>query len=277
MHYKLFDASYHNYRMIDRDRADATEYQKSTFDYVNDLLGNNQNIPSEQLVSAYQQLEKALELARTLSQRSTTEKRGRRSTRSVVENRSSRSDYLDARTEYYVSKDDDDSGFPPGTFFHASNRRWPYNLPRSRNILRASDVQGNAYITTKRLKDGYQWDILFNSNHKGHEYMYYWFGLPSDQTPTGPVTFTIINRDGSSTSTGGVGFGSGAPLPQFWRSAGAINSSVANDFKHGSATNYAFYDGVNNFSDFARGENYTSTEKALHKLINIMAMKTSHC
>ena len=64
-----------------------------------------------------------------------------------------------------------------GTFFHASNRRWPYNLPRSRNILRASDVQGNAYITTKRLKDGYQWDILFNSNHKGHEYMYYWFGL----------------------------------------------------------------------------------------------------
>ena len=34
--------------------------------------------------------------------------------------------------------------------------------------------------------------------------MYYWFGLPSDQTPTGPVTFTIINRDGSSTSTGGV-------------------------------------------------------------------------
>lgn len=65
--------------------------------------------------------------------------------------------------------------------------------------------------------------------------------------------------------------------PQFWRSAGAINSSVANDFKHGSATNYAFYDGVNNFSDFARGENYTSTEKALHKLINIMAMKTSHC
>ena len=51
--------------------------------------------------------------------------------------------------------------------------------------------------------------------------MYYWFGLPSDQTPTGPVTFTIINRDGSSTSTGGVGFGSGAPLPQFWRSAGA--------------------------------------------------------
>lgn len=61
--------------MIDRDRADATEYQKvkSTFDYVNDLLGNNQNIPSEQLVSAYQQLEKALELARTLSQRSTTE------------------------------------------------------------------------------------------------------------------------------------------------------------------------------------------------------------
>ncbi len=251
----FFDASYHNYRMIDRDRADATEYQKvkSAFDYVNDLLGNNQNIPSEQLVSAYQQLEKALELTRTLPQRSTTEKRGRRSTRSVVENRSSRSDYLDARTEYYVSKDDDDSGFPPGTFFHASNRRWPYNLPRSKNILRASDVQGNAYITTKRLKDGYQWDILFNSNHKGHEYMYYWFGLPSDQTPTGPVTFTIINRDGSSTYTGGVGFGSGAPLPQFWRSAGAINSSVANDFKHGSATNYAFYDGVNNFSDFARG------------------------
>ena len=109
--------------MIDRDRADATEYQKvkSTFDYVNDLLGNNQNIPSEQLVSAYQQLEKALELARTLPQQSTTEKRGRRSTRSVVENRSS-SDYLDARTEYYVSK----------TMmilvsllvlFHASNRR----------------------------------------------------------------------------------------------------------------------------------------------------------
>lgn len=106
--------------------------------------------------------------------------------------------------------------------------------------------------------------------------MYYWFGLPSDQTPTGPVTFTIINRDGSSTSTGGVGFGSGAPLPQFWRSAGAINSSVANDFKHGSATNYAFYDGVNNFLTLLEGR-IILTEKALHKLINIMAMKTSHC
>ncbi|WP_173636536.1 hypothetical protein, partial [Staphylococcus epidermidis] len=70
---------------------------------------------------------------------------------------------------------------------------------------------------------------------------------------TNELNLAIINRDGSSTSTGGVGFGSGAPLPQFWRSAGAINSSVANDFKHGSATNYAFYDGVNNFSDFARG------------------------
>ena len=98
----------------------------------------------------------------------------------------------------------------------------------------------------------------------------------SDQTPTGPVTFTIINRDGSSTSTGGVGFGSGAPLPQFWRSAGAINSGVANDFKHGSATNYAFYDGVNNFLTLLRGELYFDRE-ALHKLINIMAMKTSHC
>ncbi|WP_458127428.1 hyperosmolarity resistance protein Ebh [Staphylococcus epidermidis] len=259
----FFDASYHNYRMIDRDRADTTEYQKvkSAFDYVNDLLGNNQNIPSEQLVSAYQQLEKALELARTLPQRSTTEKRGRRSTRSVVEERSAgqdrgRSAYLEAKTEYYVNQNDDGSSYPTGTFLHASNRRWPYNLPGSRNILHASDVRRNAYITTKRVKDGYQWDVLFNNAHRNHDYMIYWFGIPRDQNPTGPVTLTVINRDGTSTSSGGVGFGSGQPLPTFWQTAGAIKPGVATDFKHGSASGYPFYDGVNNFYDFARGGGY---------------------
>nr|WP_285141090.1 hypothetical protein [Staphylococcus epidermidis] len=46
---------------------------------------------------------------------------------------------------------DDVFWFPPGTFFHAFNRRWLL-ITRSRNILSASDVQGIAYInTTKRL------------------------------------------------------------------------------------------------------------------------------
>ena len=53
--------------------------------------------------------------------------------------------------------------------------------------------------------------------------MIYWFAIPRDQTPAGPVTLTIINKDGRATSYDGSGSGSGKPLPKFWETAGGIN------------------------------------------------------
>lgn len=260
----LFDASYHDYRMIDTDKANTSEYNrvKATFDKVNDFLGNSENPESKQLALMYQELEQAIHLARTMPQRTLAKSNVKRSRRSANMDRSvgtdrARSPFFTANTEHYVSNENDGSSYPTGTFFHASNRHSPYNLPRSRRILKAADVRNMAYITTKRVKDGYDWDVVFNLGHTNHEYMIYWFGGPRDQTPVGPVTFTVINRDGTSTSSGGVGAGSGAPLNKFWETAGNINPSVAREFKHGSASNYPFYNNqsihVNNFSDFARG------------------------
>ncbi|WP_222121356.1 hypothetical protein, partial [Staphylococcus epidermidis] len=91
---------------------------------------------------------------------------------------------LHPTTEYYVSKHDDHSAFPPPTFFHPSNTTSPYNLPTSSNILPPSHLQPNPYITTKPLKHPYQSHILFNTNHKPHQYIYYSFPLPTQQTPT---------------------------------------------------------------------------------------------
>lgn len=69
----LYDASYHEYRMIDTDKANTDEYNKvkATFDKLNDYLGNNDNPESKQLDLMYQQLEQAIELARTLPTRTT--------------------------------------------------------------------------------------------------------------------------------------------------------------------------------------------------------------
>ncbi|WP_239661790.1 hyperosmolarity resistance protein Ebh [Staphylococcus capitis] len=261
----LYDASYHEYRMIDTDKANTDEYNKvkATFDKLNDYLGNNDNPESKQLDLMYQQLEQAIELARTLPTRTTKINKNNRSTRSVNKDRASsksNSAYLDAWTEYYVSSDDDGSGYPIGTFLHASNKGAPYLLPSTPyNTLHASDVKGIAYITAKRVKDGYEWDILFNKGHSNHENMIYWFGIPRDQTPVGQVTFSIINKNGTSTAYGGVGSGSGAPLPKFWQTADGIKPSVANYFRHGAAHGYPFYNTptvhINNFWDFARGSN----------------------
>ena len=81
--------------------------------------------------------------------------------------------------------------------------------------------------------------------------MIYWFGIPRDQTPVGQVTFSIINKNGTSTAYGGVGSGSGAPLPKFWQTADGIKPSVANYFRHGAAHGYPFYNTptvhINNF------------------------------
>ena len=118
----LYDASYHEYRMIDTDKANTDEYNKvkATFDKLNDYLGNNDNPESKQLDLMYQQLEQAIELARTLPTRTTKINKNNRSTRSVNKDRASsksNSAYLDAWTEYYVSSDDDGSGYPIGTFY----------------------------------------------------------------------------------------------------------------------------------------------------------------
>lgn len=69
----LYDASYHDYRMIDTDKANTIEYNKvkATFDKINDFLGNSENSESKQLDLMYQQLEQAIELARTLPMRTT--------------------------------------------------------------------------------------------------------------------------------------------------------------------------------------------------------------
>lgn len=259
----LLDSSYHDYKMIDKDKSNPTEFNKvkAAFDKANELLGKEDNTTSDELTIVYQELVQAIELARTLPQRNQEEKI-KRPTRSTNSNRSAETErgispYMEANTEYYVPNNEDGSSYPVGTFLHASNRRSPYNLPKSRNILKASDVRNNAYITAKREKDGYRWDVLFNMGHRNHEYNIYWFGIPRDQTPVGRVTMTIINKDGSATSYDGSGSGSGQPLPKFWQTAGGINSSVAREFKHGSATNYPFYNNeaihVNSFTDFARG------------------------
>ena len=113
--------------MIDTDKANTDEYNKvkATFDKLNDYLGNNDNPESKQLDLMYQQLEQAIELARTLPTRTTKINKNNRSTRSVNKDRASsksNSAYLDAWTEYYVSSDDDGSGYPIGTFLHASNK-----------------------------------------------------------------------------------------------------------------------------------------------------------
>lgn len=48
----LYDASYHNYRIIDKDQADKDEYNKvkATFDKINDFLGNSENPESKSLL-----------------------------------------------------------------------------------------------------------------------------------------------------------------------------------------------------------------------------------
>ena len=82
------------------------------------------------------------------------------------------------------------------------------------------------HILQPNVKDGYQWDVLFNNAHRNHDYMIYWFGIPRDQNPTGPVTLTVINRDGTSTSSGGVGFGSGQPYQHFGKLLVQLNQAL---------------------------------------------------
>lgn len=255
----LFDASYHDYRMIDKDKANPTEFNKvkAIFDKVNEFLGNNEDVKSEQFVLLYQELEQALQLAHNLPKHTNAKVKPTRTSRSANQGRTS--DYTNANTEYYVSRDDDGSSYPVGTFLHASNKGAPYKLPTTPyNMLKASSVKNIAYITHKRLKDGYKWDILFNLGHSNHENMIYWFSLPRDQTPTGPVTFTVINKNGTSTSHGGYGSGSAAPLPQMWETLNFKVPIVAKEFKHGDAHNHTFYEMppdvyVRSFFDFARG------------------------
>ena len=83
------DSSYHEYKMIDRDKANATEFNKvkATFDKVNELLGKEDNATSDELTLVYQELVQAIELARTLPQRSIDSNTLKRSTRGVNSDR----------------------------------------------------------------------------------------------------------------------------------------------------------------------------------------------
>ena len=98
-----------------------TEFNKvkATFDKVNELLGKEDNATSDELTLVYQELVQAIELARTLPQRSIDSNTLKRSTRGVNSDRAARGSvsYQNAYTEYYVSSDDDGSGYPPGTFY----------------------------------------------------------------------------------------------------------------------------------------------------------------
>ena len=265
----FFDANYHDYRFIDRDKVDqpTLDQVKEAFDKVNTLLGSNHPISEKSLQLAYQDLEQAVATMRTLPKRQLQERRKHEIKERSTDPKSSES-YQSAITSYYVKSPNDGSGYPVGTYIYAANKGTPFALPNTPwKPLSASDSKGIAYVTTKRLKDGYEWTIKFNQSHRMHEHMVFWFGLPDPQVPVGPVRFTIENPDHSNKiSSLGVGAGEGQSLPAMWRTAGGIDSSRASNFVQGPPTGYTFYDEptihIKNFKEFARAPEFQHEQDA---------------
>ncbi len=265
----FFDANYHDYRFIDRDKVDQPTYDqvKQAFDKVNTLLGNNNPISEKSLQLAYQDLEQAVATIRTLPKRQSQTRRNHHIQERAAESRSSGS-YQSAITSYYVDNPNDGSGYPEGTYIYAANKGTPFSLPNTPwKRLRAADSKGIAYVVTKRLKDGYEWTIKFNQSHQMHEHMVFWFGLPDGQTPVGPARLSIEDPDNSNiVSSLGVGAGEGQPLPFMWRTAGGIDSSRASNFVQGPRTGYTFYDEptihINSFKEFARAPEFQHEQDA---------------
>ena len=194
----FFDANYHDYRFIDRDKVDqpTLDQVKEAFDKVNTLLGSSHPISEKSLQLAYQDLEQAVATMRTLPKRQSQERRKHEIKDRSTDPKASES-YQTAITSYYVKSPNDGSGYPVGTYIYAANKGTPFALPNTPwKPLRASDSKGIAYVTTKRLKDGYEWTIKFNQSHRMHEHMVFWFGLPDPQVPVGPVRFTsrMLNK-----------------------------------------------------------------------------------
>lgn len=265
----FFDANYHDYRFIDRDKVDqpTLDQVKNSFDKVNTLLGSNKPISDKSLQLAYQDLEQAVATLRTLPKRQSQIRLDHQIQERAADSKSSDS-YQSAITSYYVDNPNDGSGYPEGTYIYAANKGKPFYLPNTPWIpLRASDSKGIAYVTTKRLKDGYEWTIKFNQSHRMHEHMVFWFGLPDPQVPVGPVRFTIENPDNSNkVSSLGVGTEEGLSLPFMWRTAGGIDSSRASNFVQGPRTGYTFYDEptihINSFKEFARAPEFQHEQNA---------------
>ena len=265
----FFDANYHDYRFIDRDKVDqpTLDQVKNAFDKVNTLLGSNKPISDKSLQLAYQDLEQAVATLRTLPKRQSQIRLDHQIQERAADSKSSDS-YQSAITSYYVDNPNDGSGYPEGTYIYAANKGKPFYLPNTPWIpLRASDSKGIAYVTTKRLKDGYEWTIKFNQSHRMHEHMVFWFGLPDPQVPVGPVRFTIENPDNSNkVSSLGVGTEEGLSLPFMWRTAGGIDSSRASNFVQGPRTGYTFYDEptihINSFKEFARAPEFQHEQNA---------------
>ncbi|WP_423156901.1 hyperosmolarity resistance protein Ebh [Staphylococcus warneri] len=265
----FFDANYHDYRFIDRDKVDQPTYDqvKQAFDKVNTLLGNNNPISEKSLQLAYQDLEQAVATIRTLPKRQSQTRRNHHIQERAAESRSSGS-YQSAITSYYVDNPNDGSGYPEGTYIYAANKGTPFSLPNTPwKRLRVADSKGIAYVVTKRLKDGYEWTIKFNQSHQMHEHMVFWFGLPDGQTPVGPARLSIEDPDNSNiVSSLGVGAGEGQPLPFMWRTAGGIDSSRASNFVQGPRTGYTFYDEptihINSFKEFARAPEFQHEQDA---------------
>lgn len=262
----FFDANYHDYRFIDRENADSGtfKYVKGIFDKINMLLGNNGVINNNELQLAYKELENAVALIRTMPKRQAPVRQSSRieersvqpETRSNIESRAA-SDYANAKSSYYVSTANDGSGYPAGTYINASNRRWPFNLPKKRyNLLNASDAKEIALMTVKQVKDGYQWIIKFNKGHWNHGEMTYWFALPSDQTPVDKTTFVTVGRDGSNVNwSTGVGSAANQPLNVMWNSG--VSDDRSHDFKIiNKATD------TNSLRDLARADDFIIEEGA---------------
>lgn len=253
----FFDSAYHDYRMIDRDKADQNAFNKikAAFDKVNNLLGESRP-NQEQLDLGYEELKQAVTEAKRLPQRQikTTNKRVGRG-----EDRSGSSDTFNgALTEYYVSREGDGSGMPPGTFLHASVKNSPWRYATSGyTIVHASDVESIVNVGVAREKHGYRWAITFNPGHNNNEQMIFWFGIPQGQTPVGTASLSYISTDGNITSSVGTGASAGRPLNEMWNSLSSVNPSSANEFKQGSAQNYNFYSdatmNIRSFHEFARG------------------------
>lgn len=262
----FFDANYHDYRFIDRENADSGtfKYVKGIFDKINMLLGNNGVINNNELQLAYKELENAVALIRTMPKRQAPVRQSSRieersvqpETRSNIESRAG-SGYANAKSSYYVAYTNDGSGYPVGTYINASNRRWPFNLPKKRyNLLNASDAKEIALMTVKQVKDGYQWIIKFNKGHWNHGEMTYWFALPSNQTPVDKTTFITVGRDGSNVNwSTGVGSAANQPLNVMWNSG--VSDNRSNDFKIiNKATD------TNSLRDLARDDDFIIEEGA---------------
>ncbi len=272
----FFDANYHDYRFVDREKADKTAFNqvKAAFDKINLLLGSNDELDNKTLQLAYKELEQAVATIKTLPKRQAQVRRNHRIEEHSVEPRTSSveprvgSDYQNALSGYYVSSEIDGSGYPVGTFVSASNRDSP-NVPARDhfNILHAAESKEYALMSAKQLKDGYEWTIKFNRAYVKHGKMVFWFGLPEGQTPVGETRISIVDRDHNNIiNSTGVGAGLDKPLPEFWSNGDQIDRKRAYDFDEGPPNGHTFYEmsdiQIYNFKDLARPSGYFTDQGA---------------